>query len=535
MESQVIQAEQVQYTAASPTPGPRVMDGFALVIFGATGVLTRSKLVPALFRLWNNSYFPAPFVIIGVGRRDKTDTQFRDELREAIKARAGSTLTSLASWDRFASSLFYHRADFTADTAYRAFRERLQSLERERKLAGNRLYYLATDPDYFPVITEQLASANLVSREVNHPWTRVVVEKPFGKDLVSARELDRQMLRFLAEDQVFRIDHYLGKETVQNILSFRFGNTIFEPVFNRRYVDHVQITMAESGGMEGRRGAYYDKAGALRDVVQNHLLQLLALVAMEPPGLLGAKEIRDEKVKVLRNVVPSTGQEVVRGQYGAGTVDGKPVPAYRDEEATSPGSSTETYVALRLMVDTWRWAGVPFLLRTGKRLARRVTEIAVEFKRPPLRLFSALPRNANLCDLTCSCGPGCECCFSKAEPNVLVFRIQPDEGINLAFSAKQPGMQLQLQPVRMDFQYGTTFRQALPEAYERLLLDALRGDSTLFTRSDEVTAAWEVVTPILEAWGTQPQPAFPNYEAGTWGPMEAERLLTGCQRAWRQP
>src|SRR5581483_6937668 len=314
--------------------------------------------------------------------------------------------------------------------------------------------------------------------------------------------LDEHVLRFFREEQVFRIDHYLGKETVQNLLSFRFGNAIFEPLFNSRYVDHVQITMAETGGMEGRRGAYYDGAGALRDVLQNHLLQLLALLAMEPPASLGAKDVHDEKVKVLRNLVPGDGREVnawvVRGQYGAGLVDGKPGRAYREEEAVADNSSTETYVALRLGVDTWRWASVPFLLRTGKRLAGRVTEIAVEFKQPPLRLFTAAPRDGNLCDRTCHCGPECRCGITQAKPSVLVFHIQPDEGISLSFSAKQPGMQLALQPVGMEFLYGQTFRAALPEAYERLLLDALRGDATLFMRSDEVTTAWEFVTPILE-------------------------------------
>ena len=337
---------------------------------------------------------------------------------------------------------------------------------------------------------------------------------------------------------MFRIDHYLGKETVQNLLSFRFGNAIFDPLFNSRYVDHVQITMAEVGGMEGRRGAYYDGAGALRDVVQNHLLQLLALVAMEPPASLGAKDVHDEKVKVLRNLVPRGGREVnqwvVRGQYGAGTVDGRPMLAYREEEAVARNSATETYVALRLGVDTWRWAGVPFLLRAGKRLARGVTEVAIEFKQPPLRLFTAVTQNGNLCDRTCNCGADCRCGIAHAEPSVLAFRIQPDEGISLSFSAKEPGMRLALQPVRMDFLYGKSFRQTLPEAYERLLLDALRGDATLFMRSDEVTTAWEFITPILEAWQGQPTPDFPNYAAGSWGPVEADRLMSGCQREWRQ-
>ncbi|MCI0457220.1 MAG: glucose-6-phosphate dehydrogenase [Gemmataceae bacterium] len=537
--SQVIQAEAIGPVESAPPAQVQVGEAFTLVVFGATGVLTHGKLVPALFSLWHDNYFRLPFTIVGVGRREKNDAQFREELRDTATAHGRVHAVADEAWDRFAASLFYHQADFTVKEGYRTLAERLQALENQRGLGGNRLYYLATDPDYFPLIVEQLAATSLVSREPDRPWTSVVIEKPFGKDLASARVLDQHLLRFLREEQVFRIDHYLGKETVQNLLSFRFGNAVFEPVFNRRYVDHVQITMAESVGMEGRRGAYYDHAGALRDVVQNHLLQLLAFVAMEPSGSLGAKEIRDEKVKVLRNLVLGQGRDVnrwvVRGQYGAGRVDGQPACAYREEEGVADNSSTEAYVALRLGVDTWRWAGVPFLLRTGKRLARRVTEIAVEFKQPPLRLFANVPRNGDLCDRACSCTATCECVAAQGRPNLLVFRIQPDEGISLSFSAKQPGMQLALQPVRMEFRYGESFRQALPEAYERLLLDALRGDATLFMRSDEVTAAWEFITPILEAWQRQPPPRFPNYAAGSWGPAEADQLLAGCQRGWREP
>lgn len=524
--------------ASVPPSAVQVKEPFAVVIFGATGALTHSKLLPALFSLWHGNFFGAPFVVVGVGRRDKNDNQFRAELRDAAEAHGRMQAGDREAWDRFAGLVFYHRADFTLAEGYSPLAERMQALEKERGLSGNRLYYLATDPDHFPLIVEQLSAANLARREADRPWTRVVIEKPFGKDLTSARLLDEHVLRFLREEQVYRIDHYLGKETVQNLLSFRFGNAIFDPLFNSRYVDHVQITMAEAGGMEGRRGAYYDGAGALRDVVQNHLLQLLALVAMEPPASLGAKDVHDEKVKVLRNLVPRDGREVdrcaVRGQYGAGVVDGKPGRAYREEEAVAVNSSTETYVALRLGVDTWRWAGVPFLLRTGKRLARRVTEVAIQFKQPPLRLFTAVTQSGNLCDRTCNCGADCRCGIAQAEPSVLAFRIQPDEGISLSFSAKQPGMQLALQPVRMEFLYEQSFRQALPEAYERLLLDALRGDATLFMRSDEVTTAWEFVTPILEAWERQPAPRFPNYAAGSWGPAEADRHLSGCQRGWFQ-
>ena len=522
-----------------PPPAVQVKEPFALIIFGATGALTSSKLLPALFSLWRANFFGAPFVILGVGRRDKNDQQFRDELRAAAEKHGRLNAVDGEAWGSFAENLIYHKADFNAAESYSGLAERLQGLEKERGLGGNRLFYLATDPDYFPQIIEHLSAVKLMHREPEKPWTRVVIEKPFGKDLTSAIALNEHVLRFLREDQVYRIDHYLGKETVQNLLSFRFGNAIFEPLFNSRYVDHVQITMAETGGMEGRRGAYYDGAGAIRDVMQNHLLQLLALVTMEPPASLGAKDVHDEKVKVLRNLVPGDRKDVnkwvVRGQYAAGTVDGKPALAYREEEAVAKNSAADTYVALQLHVDTWRWAGVPFLLRTGKRLATQVTEIAIQFKQPPLRLFTALKETGNLCDRTCTCGRDCQCGIAQAVASVLAFRIQPDEGINLSFSAKEPGMQLALEPVSMDFNYKQSVKEALPEAYERLLLDALRGDATLFMRSDEVMTAWEFVTPILDAWKKQPTPQFPNYTSGDWGPVEADRLLGGCARKWRQP
>jgi glucose-6-phosphate 1-dehydrogenase len=504
----------------------QVREPFALVIFGATGDLTSRKLLPALFSLWHDRYFPSAFVIAGIGRRDKTTEQFRNELRGTAEAHLRAHPSAGETWDRFAPHVFYERTDFTRADDYRRLAEQIQSVEKQHGLAGNRLFYLAVDPDYFAPIIENLAGAGLVRRDATQPWTRVVIEKPFGNDLASARELDQQLSRFLREDQIFRIDHYLGKETVQNILMFRFGNAIFEPLFNRRYVDHVQITAAETVGMEGRRGAYYDHAGALRDVVQNHLLQLLALIALEPPSALRAQELHDEKLKVLRSLVPRTGKDVerfvVRGQYRAGQIEGKAVRAYREEEAVARDSNTESYVALRLDVDNWRWAGVPFLLRAGKRMPRRVTEIAVQFKLPPLRLFTTVQCDGDVCDVI------------QSQPNVLVFRIQPDEGISVSFSTKRPGLDLDLYPVRMDFQYGQAFPRALPEAYERLLLDALRGDATLFMRSDELDAAWTFVTPILEAWQQQ-APAFPNYDAGSWGPTEADRLIQGCQRGWRQP
>jgi glucose-6-phosphate 1-dehydrogenase len=518
---------------------PRVKEPFTLVVFGATGDLTATKLVPALFALWRDGYFQAPFSIVGVGRREKDDAGFRAELRQAAVGQKRVGPEPGEAWDRFASRVYYHRADFTRAEGYAALDDRVRRLESEQGAPGNRLYYLATDPDHFSTVVERLAGSGLLERGANRPWARVVVEKPFGKDLASARELDGRILRFLEERQVFRIDHYLGKEMVQNVVSFRFGNGVFEPLFDRRYVDHVQITMAEAGGMEGRRGAYYDHAGALRDVVENHLLQVLAIIAMEPPSSLGADEVRDEKVKVLRSLAPLAGPAVdrwvVRGQYGPGLADGWPARAYREEEAVARDSATETFVAMRLEVDTWRWAGVPFFLRAGKRMARRVTEVAITFKRPPLRLFTTLPRGGDLCDRDCHCQVTCECSVSRAEPGVLVFRIQPEEGIHLSFSAKRPGMMLELEPARMEFLYGKAFAEALPEAYERLLLDALRGDQTLFLRSDEVLAAWDFITPIIEAWERQPPPRFPNYAPGSWGPVEAAALVEGCQREWRNP
>ncbi len=497
---------------------------FTLVLFGATGDLAGRKLLPALAGLLQSRYLPAEFAIVGIGRRDKTDQTFRADVRKDLAEFRKSESENDAN--DFLAHLFYQRLDFTSPEGMKGLAERLHELERDRKLPGNRLFYLATDPEFFRPIVEGLAGAELIRREEDRPWARVVIEKPFGHDLASALALDRDLLRFLRPDQIYRIDHYLGKETVQNLLAFRFGNAIFEPLFHREHVDHVQITVAETVGMEGRRGAFYDHAGALRDVVQNHMLQLLALVAMDPPATLKSGDLSDAKLKVLHSLAPLRGADalryVVRGQYGAGTIEGQPVRAYREEEAVDRASNTETFVALRASVESWRWAGVPFFLRTGKRLSRRVTEIAVQFKLPPLQLFRTVECAGDFCDLR------------EAQPGVLVFRIQPDEGISLSFSAKRPGMQLDLFPVHFKFDYGNEFHTELPDAYERLLLDALRGDATLFMRSDELEAAWDFVTPILEAWHALP-PQFPNYAAGTWGPPEADRLFNDRPDSWRQP
>jgi glucose-6-phosphate 1-dehydrogenase len=503
----------------------RAKDPFTFVIFGASGDLARRKLIPALFHLKESGYLPEHYAVIGFSRTPMTNEAYRDVMRKALGEVVSDGGERIAPDDPLIASLHYHAGDADKPESFQSLKAMIEQIERERDLPGNRLFYLSVAPEFFTIIVEQLAAAGLIHDRNDKAWSRVIIEKPFGHDLESARALNAAVTRVLDESQIYRIDHYLGKETVQNILAFRFANSIFEPLFNQKYIDNIQITVAETLGMEGRRGAYYDTAGALRDMVQNHMLQLLTLIAMEPPSMLEAQSIRDEKVKVMRALEPLTRKQVaastVRGQYGVGEQDGNVVKGYRQEEGVNPKSTTETYVALRINIDNWRWAGVPFLLRSGKRLAKRVSEIAVVFKQPPKHLWHPLVEASD------------DVVAARPKSNLLVMRIQPDEGISLSFACKRPGIKVQLDEVHMDFFYGRAFQQRSPEAYERLLLDALRGDASLFTRSDEVDYAWRFITSIHQGWASLPPPQFPNYYPFTDGPDEANRLLEGTQARWR--
>jgi glucose-6-phosphate 1-dehydrogenase len=485
-------------------------DACTLVIFGASGDLARRKLVPALWSMFQGRVLPEPFAVIGVARSPMTNEQFRARMREAITEFARVQPPTQKVWDRFAQALYYHAGDPASPELYGGLADHLRQVEQERGTGPNRLFYCATPPSLYPPLVRRLGEAGLNRPpEGSDGWVRIIIEKPFGRDLASARALNQVVASVFSEEQVYRIDHYLGKETVQNILVFRWANGIFEPLWNRNHVDHVQITVGETIGVEGR-GAYYEEAGALRDMIQNHILQLLCLVAMEPPVTFDADPVRDEKTKVMRAIRPISPAEVdrvaVRGQYGPGFVEGRRVVAYREEKGVSPDSITETYAALRLEVDNWRWAGVPFFLRTGKRFAKRASEIAVQFRTTPHLVFR---RNPEI----------------LAEPNLLVLRIQPDEGMSLSFGAKLPGPELRIKPVEMDFDYGRAFGGEPPEAYERLLLDAMKGDATLYARGDWVDSAWELLAPVLDAWATGDPGKIPIYEAGTWGPAEADALM----------
>jgi glucose-6-phosphate 1-dehydrogenase len=491
----------------------------SLVIFGATGDLTHRKLIPALYNIAVGGDLPPQFKVVGFARRDKSDEVFRKELEEGNRKHSRQGHND-ELWGSFAHTIHYHRSEFQDVEGYAALKQRLDDFDAERGAKANRLFYLASAPEFFDEIMEMLGKAGL-NEAPEGRWARVVCEKPFGKDLKTARHLNEVVNATFDEKDTYRIDHYLGKETAQNIMVLRFANALFEPNWNSRYIDHVQITCAENLGMEGGRGGYYDTAGALRDMVQNHLFQLLSLVAMEPPTDLSADAVRDEKVKVLRSLRPwigpeAVGKNVIRAQYTAGSVDGVTRPGYRQEDRVNPESKTESYVALRVLVDTWRWQGVPFYIRVGKQLPKKATEISVHFKKPPQVPFATAKMLAD-------------------SENTLVIRIQPDEGISLRILCKQPGQALHMQPVKMDFHYSNSFGKASPEAYERLLLDAMAGDATLFARRDEVENAWRFIDELEKAWHESPTPPpMCEYPAGSWGPREADEMLREDGREWRR-
>jgi glucose-6-phosphate 1-dehydrogenase len=485
----------------------RTPDPCVLVVFGASGDLTKRKLFPALYSLAYRGLLPERFAVVGVARTEQTTRQFVTAMRAAVKEFARDPFRSDV-FESLAAGIRYVATDFTADEGEDLVGRTLDELDRTRGTGGNRLHYLAVPPQAFEMVVREIGE-----RREREGWARVIVEKPFGRDLASAGALSATVKRWFREEEVFRIDHYLGKETVQNLMALRFSNGIFEPLWNRQLIDHVQITVAESLGIEGRAG-FYERAGAIRDIFQNHLLQLLALTAMEPPIDFTADAVRNEKVKVLRAMRTPAPDSVVRGQYGRGWIEGEEVPGYREEPGVDPRSQTETYIAAKLYVDNWRWADTPFYVRAGKRLARRETTIAIQFQRAPHPPFEAIA------------GDG-------LRPNILLIHVQPDEGVSLAIGAKVPGAGMSIRTVHMDFLYGGAFREGVPEAYERLILDAMLGDATLFTREDEVEEQWKLVDAIVGAWGRD-RIAFPDYPAGAWGPPAADELLHRDGRSWRR-
>ncbi len=498
----------------------RVPDPCTVVIFGAAGDLVTRKLMPSLFHLSRGGHLPAAFNIVGVDRVEHTDDSFR-ALVASGNVRAPGLSTAITpeqtDWNEFLKKLSYVKADLTDPKALENLKATLAAVEAKREMPARRLFYLSLPPSVFPVALKALHGANLVGAPTRSPnsWARVIIEKPFGRDLESARVLNALTQSMLDEDETYRIDHYLGKETVQNTLFFRFANAIFEPLWNFKYIDHVQITAAEPLGVE-KRGGYYEEAGTMRDMIQNHLMQVMALTAMEPPVAFDAESIRDEKVKVLKALRPikpeQAGTETIRGQYGIGNIGRNAVAGYRQEPNVKPDSSTETYVAVRAFVDNWRWSGVPFYLRSGKRMAKADTEVCITFKTPPFNVFQALTK--------------------LPDPNLLILQIQPNDGIELKFEAKVPGSDVRVKSVHMTFNYPDAFAGESPSAYERLLIDAMLGDQTLFIRSDEVEAAWKFITPIHQGWAKLPPPQFPNYRAGSWGPDASDEWLAQEGRKW---
>lgn len=489
-----------------------------LVIFGATGDLTARKLVPALYNLAKDGQLPPHFACVGFARREKSNEEFRKEMHEAVKSYSRTRPIDDSFWNLFSQMLFYHRSEFDNDEGYEKLNQLLNELEIKHGTKGNKVFYLSSQPSYFPKIIEMLKKHHMIydATTTVDKWSRIIIEKPFGHDEESAIALQKKISMHLAEEQIYRIDHYLGKETVQNLLVFRYSNPIFESIWNNHHIDHVQITVCEEIGI-GTRGHFFEEAGMLRDIVQNHMMQLLSLVGMEPPTSFKADAIRDEKVKVIESIRPFSIEDmdahIIRGQYGPGYINGASVVGYRQESNVSAASSMETYVAIKIFIDNWRWAGVPFYLRAGKRLPKRSTEIAIIFKDAPGFLFSTHAR--------------------KVEPNVLVIRIQPDEGISLKMNCKVPGLTSPIQPVKMDFRYGSYFGQTPPEAYERLICDCMSGDNTLFARQDEVLASWRLFTPVLKKWESEQPLNFPNYQSGMWGPHSAEQMMIGDGRQWR--
>ncbi len=488
----------------------RVPDPCVVVIFGASGDLTKRKLLPALFHLEQQGLLPKDFAVVGVARRDLSAT-FAPDMQDGI-LKGGGVDAGDSRLKPFVDRVRYFATNFDDDAGFDKLKSYLEDIDKELGTKGNRLFYLAVAPEFFADIAQRLAKHGM-TQAPNGSWVNVIIEKPFGVDLESAKTLNTEINKVLSENQIFRIDHYLGKETVQNILVFRFGNGIFEPVWNRNFIDHVEITAAESIGIEGR-GPFYETAGALRDVLQNHVMEVLSFVAMEPPDNFESAAVRIEKLKVWKAIEPIPVEDTARGQYAAGTVDGQKVIGYRQEDRVNPESGTETFAAMKLNIENWRWAGVPFYIRAGKRLAKRVTEVTVTFKQPPLHLFKGNASDSGVC------------------PNVLKLRIQPDEGITLIFGAKVPGPTTNVKPVEMHFSYADAFGKSSANGYERLLLDAMLGDGTLFAERDGVEATWALMTPVLEAWKANPPKDFPNYEAGTMGPKSADELLKKDGRSW---